>query len=50
MDEHPEEELLDAYVEWSYRRLVGGITHQEYLDEPAPMAEWFTAFEGLANG
>jgi hypothetical protein len=37
--------MPEAMREFRYRRLVGGLTHDEYLEEPAVTVDWLLAID-----
>lgn len=47
MTDAPEAQIVEAYREFRYRKLMGGLSHEQYEAEPAPMADWFEEFEGM---
>lgn len=39
--------LPDELVEYRYRRVMGGLTHEQFLDEDAETVDWMLALDSV---
>ena len=47
--QHPDPEFIERWNEHCYRKLYGGLTHEQYLDEPGVVIDFALAFQGMEN-